>query len=71
MHLQRLQGHDEFIWLGFGGPTFAVDPFRIDVGVRSLIKSLFIGADHVFNFEKAVAAVASLVDSIVVIGGGM
>jgi len=40
--------------------TFAVDPLGIDVGVRGLVECHFIGAVHMFYFEKAVAATSSV-----------
>jgi len=36
--------------------TFVVDPLGIDVGVCGLVECLFVGAVHMFYFEKAVAA---------------
>lgn len=40
--------------------TFAVDPLGIDVGVGSLVEGDLVRAVHVFDFEKAAAATASV-----------
>jgi hypothetical protein len=51
--------------------TFSVDPFCVDVGVCSLIERHFVGAVHMFDFEKAATATASLVDGVVVAVAGV
>jgi hypothetical protein len=41
-------------------PTFAVNPFGIDVGVRGLVEGFFGRAVDVFDFENAAAATSSV-----------